>query len=105
MDDATQTTRIRLLDSTLRDGSHGIRHRYTPEQVELIAGRLDEAGGHAIGVGAGDGLGASSIPYMRSPPTDGELRTAARPAIKRARLALTFTPGIATTSTLERAAD
>ncbi len=48
MDDATQTTRIRLLDSTLRDGSHGIRHRYTPEQVELIAGRLDEAGVHAI---------------------------------------------------------
>jgi len=99
MDDATQTTRIRLLDSTLRDGSHGIKHRYTPEQVELIAGRLDEAGVHAIGVGHGDGLGASSIQYMRS------LLTAARRAIKRARLAVTFQPGIGTKSQLRRAAE
>src|SRR5258706_6876657 len=105
MDDATQTTRSRLLDSTLRDGSHGIRHRYTPEQVELIAGRLDEAGVHAIGVGHGDGLGASSIQYMRSLHTDEELLTAARRAIKRARLAVTFQPGIGTKSQLRRAAE
>src|SRR5216684_2112933 len=105
MDDTTQTTRIRLLDSTLRDGSHGIRHRYTPEQVELIAGRLDEAGVHAIGVGHGDGLGASSIQYMRSLHTDEELLTAARRAIKRARLAVTFQPGIGTKSQLRRAAE
>ncbi len=105
MDEATQTTRIRLLDSTLRDGSHGIRHRYTPEQVELIAGRLDQAGVHSIGVGHGDGLGASSIQYMRSLHTDDELLTAARRAIKRARLAVTFQPGIGTKSQLKRAAE
>jgi len=105
MDDATQTTRIRLLDSTLRDGSHGIRHRYTPQQVEIIAGRLDEAGVHAIGVGHGDGLGASSIQYMRSLHTDDELLTAARRAIKRASLAVTFQPGIGTKSQLKRAAE
>jgi 4-hydroxy 2-oxovalerate aldolase len=105
MTDATHTTRIRLLDSTLRDGSHGIRHRYTPEQVELIAGRLDQAGVHSIGVGHGDGLGASSIQYMRSLHTDEELLTAARRAIKRARLAVTFQPGIGTKSQLKQAAD
>ena len=37
MSEAANNQGIRLLDSTLRDGSHGIRHRYTPEQVELIA--------------------------------------------------------------------
>jgi 4-hydroxy 2-oxovalerate aldolase len=105
MMDAAHTTRIRLLDSTLRDGSHAIRHRYTPDQVALIAGRLDDAGVHAIGVGHGDGLGASSIQYMRSLHTDDELLSAARRAIKRARLAVTFQPGIGTKSHLKRAAE
>jgi len=103
--DATTNPQIRLLDSTLRDGSHGIRHRYTPDQVELIASKLDQAGIHSIGVGHGDGLGASSIQYMRSLHTDDELLTAARKAIKRARLAVTFQPGIGTKKQLERAAE
>src|SRR5215510_2187728 len=105
MSDATHTTRIRLLDSTLRDGSHGIRHRYTPEQVELIARGLDQAGVHSIGVGHGDGLGASSIQYMRSLHSDDELLTAARHAVRHARLAVTFQPGIGTKRHLERAAE
>jgi 4-hydroxy 2-oxovalerate aldolase len=105
MSHATIRPPIRLLDSTLRDGSHGIRHRYTPEQVELIAGQLDEAGVHSIGVGHGDGLGASSIQYMRSLHADDELLTAARRAIKRARLAATFQPGIGTKKDLVRAAE
>jgi len=105
MNEAGNTQGIRLLDSTLRDGSHGIRHRYTPQQVELIAGKLDQAGVHSIGVGHGDGLGASSIQYMRSLHTDDELLTAARRVIKRARLAVTFQPGIGTKQQLEWAAE
>jgi 4-hydroxy 2-oxovalerate aldolase len=105
MNEPTHNTQIRLLDSTLRDGSHGIQHRYTPAQVELIASRLDQAGMHSIGVGHGDGLGASSIQYMRSLHTDDELLTAARRAIKRARLAVTFQPGIGTMAQLKRAAE
>jgi 4-hydroxy 2-oxovalerate aldolase len=101
----TIAPRVRLLDSTLRDGSHGIRHRYTPEQVKLIAGALDEAGMHSIGVGHGDGLGASSIQYMRSLHSDDELLSTARAAIRRARLAVTFQPGIGTKRHLERAAE
>ena len=61
---------VRVTDSSLRDGSHAIRHRYTPLQVAMIAGKLDEAGVHSIGVGHGDGLGASSIQYMRSLHSD-----------------------------------
>ena len=109
MSDTTGTIgdrpKVRLLDSTLRDGSHGIRHRYTPEQVSLIAGKLDEAGMHSIGVGHGDGLGASSIQYMRSLHTDDELLSAARAAITHARLAVTFQPGIGTKRQLARAAE
>jgi len=105
MNQTATAPRVRLLDSTLRDGSHAIRHRYTPEQVELIAGRLDRAGMHAIGVGHGDGLGASSIQYMRSLHSDDELLSAARRAIGSARLAVTFQPGIGTKQQLERAAE
>lgn len=94
---------VRLLDSTLRDGSHAIRHTYTPEQVEVIAGRLDEAGVPSIGVGHGDGLGASSIQFMRSAYAQEALISAARRAIKRARLAVTFQPGIGTMRELRQA--
>lgn len=97
------TPRIRLLDSTLRDGSHGIGHRFTPVQVQTIAGELDEAGMHSIGVGHGDGLGASSVQYMRSLHPDEELLAAARGVIKRAKLAVTFQPGIGTKRHLEGA--
>ncbi len=95
--------RVRLLDSTLRDGSHGIGHRYTPEQVKLVAGGLDRAGMHSIGVGHGDGLGASSIQYMRALHPDEELLAAARGVVKHAKLAVTFQPGIGTKRHLEGA--
>jgi len=94
--------KVRLLDSTLRDGSHAIRHTYTPEQVEIIAGRLDDAGVPSIGVGHGDGLGASSIQFMRSAYPQEELIKAARRAIKHAWLAVTFQPGIGTMRELEQ---
>ena len=96
-------SQVRLLDSTLRDGSHAIRHTYTPEQVETIARGLDEAGVPSIGVGHGDGLGASSIQFMRSAYPDDALLTAARRAIKRARLAVTFQPGIGSMRQLQQA--
>ena len=104
MSEAANTHGIRLLDSTLRDGSHGIRHRYTPQQVELIAGTAGPGRRALDRRGHGDGLGASSIQYMRSLHTDDELLTAARRVIKRARLAVTFQPGIGTKQQLERAA-
>lgn len=97
------TPTVRLLDSTLRDGSHAIRHTYTPDQVEAIAHGLDEAGVPSIGVGHGDGLGASSIQFMRSTYPDDVLLTAARRAIKRANLAVTFQPGIGTMRQLRQA--
>ena len=36
--------RVRLIDSTLRDGSHAMAHQFTSEQVKKIAAGLDAAG-------------------------------------------------------------
>ena len=37
-------TKITVVDSTLRDGSHAKRHRFTVEQVRSVAAALDGAG-------------------------------------------------------------
>ena len=54
---------VRVTDSSLRDGSHAIRHQFTAENVRSIVAALDEAGVPVIEVTHGDGLGGSSFNY------------------------------------------
>ena len=35
---------IRVIDTTLRDGSHAVSHSYSPDQVRAVASKLDESG-------------------------------------------------------------
>jgi 4-hydroxy-2-oxovalerate aldolase len=97
--------RVRIVDTTLRDGSHAIAHRYTVDQVTRIAGALDRAGVWAVAVGHGDGLGASSIQYGRPLHSDAELLAAAAAAVRRSRIAVAILPGIGTKRDLEEARD
>jgi 4-hydroxy-2-oxovalerate aldolase len=97
--------RVRIVDTTLRDGSHAIAHRYTVDQVARIAGVLDRAGVWAVAVGHGDGLGASSIQYGRPLHSDAELLSAASATVERARIAVAILPGIGTRRDLEEACD
>jgi 4-hydroxy-2-oxovalerate aldolase len=101
----TATAGLRVVDTTLRDGSHAIRHQYRIDQVETIARALDRAGVWAIAVGHGDGLGASSIQYGRPLHADEELLRAAARVIERARIAIAILPGIGTRSDLEAACE
>ena len=96
-------TDLRVVDTTLRDGSHAIRHQYTVEHVRTIASALDRAGVWAIAVGHGDGLGASSIQYGRPLHSDAELLAAAASVIERAQIAVAILPGIGTRRDLEMA--
>jgi 4-hydroxy 2-oxovalerate aldolase len=84
----------RLTDSTLRDGSHALAHRYTAEQVAAIAGALDEAGVPVIEISHGDGLGGSSFNYGFSQQNERELIRAAAAVVRRAKLAVLLLPGI-----------
>ena len=93
----------RLTDSTLRDGSHALRHQFTPEQVAAIAGALDAAGVPVIEVSHGDGLGGSSFNYGFSKRSEIDLIEAAAAVVTRAKLAILLLPGIGLASDLERA--
>jgi 4-hydroxy-2-oxovalerate aldolase len=96
---------IRIVDTTLRDGSHAIAHRYRTDQVRTVAAALDRAGVWAIAVGHGDGLGADSIQYGRPLHSDAELLAAAAEVVERAEIAVALLPGVGTKRDLEAARD
>jgi 4-hydroxy 2-oxovalerate aldolase len=99
------TAPVRIVDTTVRDGSHSVAHQFKPEQVATVARMLDEAGVWAIAVGHGDGLGAGSRQYGFPAHEDAELLAAAAAVIERAELAVALLPGIGTKEDLRAAHD
>ncbi|MBS1869117.1 MAG: 4-hydroxy-2-oxovalerate aldolase [Actinobacteria bacterium] len=96
-------THVTLVDSSLRDGMHSVRHAFTPEQVAAVAAGLEAAGIDVVEVSHGDGVGGSSIQYGRSAHHDRELIAAAAGAVERARIAALLLPGIGTLEELKEA--
>ena len=96
---------INIVDTTLRDGSHAVRHGFTLPQVREIASRLDSCGVPIIEVSHGDGLGGSSYTYGFSKEDQFDLISAAAGEIKNGKLAVLLLPGIGTTADLKRAKD
>lgn len=93
--------KIFMIDTTLRDGSHAVRHSYTKEQVVKIAKGLDESGVSIIELSHGDGLGGSSYNYGFNKEDEFELIEAAAKEIKNAKLAVLLLPGIGTIEDLK----
>ncbi|WP_275896028.1 4-hydroxy-2-oxovalerate aldolase [Aeribacillus pallidus] len=96
---------IRIMDTTLRDGSHAIRHRFTKENVRQIVQVLDEAGVPVIEVSHGDGLGGSSLQYGMSLVEEMDLIEEAAKTSRRAKIAALLLPGIGTKKELQQAKD
>ena len=96
---------IRLVDTTLRDGSHSVSHSYTPEDVAHVAAGLDAAGVEVIEITHGDGLGGSSIQYGLAASTDLDRLRAAAACVRKAKIAVLLLPGIGTKDDLEAAID
>ncbi|MDR2940545.1 MAG: 4-hydroxy-2-oxovalerate aldolase [Clostridiales bacterium] len=97
--------KINLVDTTMRDGSHAVKHRFTKEQVAAIAAGLDKCGVPMIELSHGDGLGGSSFTYGFSGTSEFELLSACASQIKNSKLTVLLLPGIGTIEDLKKAYD
>ena len=93
----------RLTDTTLRDGSHAMKHQFTREQVRDVARALDKAGVPVLEVTHGDGLAGSSIQYGFSRTNEMDLIEEARNAVTKAKIAALLLPRIGTRRELKDA--
>ncbi|WP_396022034.1 4-hydroxy-2-oxovalerate aldolase [Corynebacterium poyangense] len=101
--DNVTSPHIRINDTTLRDGSHAVRHQYTKEQVRSIVRALDDAGVTMIEVTHGDGLGGSSFNYGFSRTPDLDLIEVAAEEAKQAKIAALLLPGLGVIDDLKEA--
>ena len=85
---------FRLLDTTLRDGSHAVSHRFALASVEAVVAGLDAAGVPVIEVTHGDGLGGSSFNYGFSAVDELLLIERAVKTATDSRIACLLIPGI-----------
>jgi 4-hydroxy 2-oxovalerate aldolase len=99
------STGPRITDSTLRDGSHAMSHRFTERQVRDVVRALDDAGVPVIEVTHGDGLAGSTFNYGFSAVDELELIAAAVDEAHRAKIAVLLVPGVGTRANLQRAFD
>lgn len=89
-------SRIMLFDSTLRDGSHAIKHQLTEDNIEDYCQAMDAAGMYTIIVGHGNGLGASSLQVGLSRLTDEKMLKTARSNLEKTKLGVYLIPGFGT---------
>lgn len=94
---------VRITDTTLRDGSHAMRHQYTVDQVTAVAAALDDAGVGVIEVSHGDGLAGSSFNYGFSKTNEMDLIEAVRGTVERAKVAALMLPGLGTVHEMREA--
>lgn len=97
-------TDVRITDTTLRDGSHAMRHRFSEDDVRRVAVALDAAGVGVIEVTHGDGLSGSSFNYGFSAVPDARLIEVAAEAITTAKVAALILPGLGTVHDMKQAA-
>ena len=93
--------RIRIIDTTLRDGMHAVKHQFTVEQMVEIAGALEDAKVETIEVSHGDGLGGSSINYGFAAASDKEYLEGVASVLSKSKLAVLLLPGIGTVEDLK----
>jgi len=100
---------ICIIDTTLRDGSHAVKHQFTADQAASIVSRLAGAGCRMVEIAHGDGLGGSSYQYGFSGTPELELIKAGVKAAAEAgpetEVGCLLIPGIGTIEDLEKAVE
>jgi len=95
--------KIKILDTTLRDGSYAINFSFTSADTEVICKKLDEAGLEYIEIGHGSGLNASNLGYGKTAQTDEEYMITAKESVSKAKYGMFCIPGIARLEDLDLA--
>lgn len=88
--------KLKIFDSTLRDGSHAIKHNLSKQTIAEYCLKMDDSGMDVIIVGHGNGLGASSLQTGLSTLTDNEMITVAKSNLKNTPLGVFLIPGYGT---------
>lgn len=101
----SDTLDVRVTDTSLRDGSHAKRHRFTETEVRSVVAALDDAGMPVIEVTHGDGLGGSSYNYGFSAVDEQVLMKAAVDEAKQAKIAALMLPGLGVKDDIKSAHD
>lgn len=95
---------MRILDTTLRDGSYVINFQFSAQDTKDLASELDAAGIDLIEIGHGVGIGGSVKGHGLSRETDRTYMQAAAQSIKRAKWGMFAIPGICELADLDSAA-
>lgn len=85
-----------IIDSTLRDGSHAVRHQLTANDISNYSKGAEAAGTQLLVVGHGNGLGASSLQLGMSLLPDEEMLSLAKKELKKTKLGAFLIPGFGT---------
>lgn len=89
-------SKLLIVDSTLRDGSHAISHQFNNRQIMEYAKGAENAGTQLLIVGHGNGLGASSLHLGISLLSDIQMLSAAKKQLKNTKLGAFLIPGFGT---------
>ena len=96
---------VKIVDLTLRDGMHSVKHQFSAGQMAELAKQIDTIGVDMIEFGHGNGLGGSSLQYGFAKATDEEYMDAVCKAVGNTPLCCITIPGIGTRHELQMALD
>lgn len=97
--------KVNILDITLRDGMHPLKHQLPAAEMARVAAQIDQIGVEVIEFGHGNGLAGSSFQYGFAASTDLEYIQAVSQAVSQTRLGIIIIPGIGTRRELQAAKD
>lgn len=86
---------MKILDTTIRDGSYAINFNYTCKDVIEICKRLEKLNIEYVEIGHGQGLNASSMEHGMALHTDLEYLLAAKSVSNKIKIGFFCIPGIA----------
>ncbi len=95
--------KIIVVDSSLRDGSHAIKHKLNISQIDSYAYFTEKAKIPILEIGHGNGLGASSIQVGESLLSDSKMIKTAKKQIDKTLLCVFSIPGFATKKNIKDA--